>query len=136
MGNYSIVGGGGLPTTPNPLNTSSQDTQHSCKETSPPLLHTTHNNTQQHTTTLQHYTTAPGYIKLPMYLLFLWRLYLMVLRAFFGPNGTLFARAISGPKSRDFQGPPLSMPLVMMLHAYRAIKTTGYINSYYFILLL
>ena len=34
-------------------------TQHSCKETSPPLLHT---------------TTALGYIKLPMYQLFLWRL--------------------------------------------------------------
>ncbi len=43
-------------------------TQHSCKETSQPPLHTTtHNNTQQ------HYTTALGYIKLPMYLLFLWR---------------------------------------------------------------
>jgi hypothetical protein len=43
-------------------------TQDSCKETSPPLLHTTaHNNTRQ------HYTTALGYIKLPMYLLFLWR---------------------------------------------------------------
>jgi hypothetical protein len=42
-------------------------------------------NTQQHTTTdnntQQQYTTAPGYIKLPMYQLFLWRLYLMVLRS-------------------------------------------------------
>ncbi len=38
-----------LPTTPHTINTSPQDTQHSCKET-PPLLHTTtHNNTtQQH----------------------------------------------------------------------------------------
>ncbi len=34
----------------------------------------THNNTQQ------HYTTALGYIKLLMYQLFLWRLYIMVLR--------------------------------------------------------
>jgi hypothetical protein len=57
MGIYSIVGWGGLPTTLHPLNTSSQDTQHSCKETSPPLLHTTHSNTQQHTTTHNNTTT-------------------------------------------------------------------------------
>jgi hypothetical protein len=61
MGTYSIVrgGGGGLPTTPHPLNTSSQDTQHSCKETSPPLLHTTtHNNTTiVHNSTRVHKTT-------------------------------------------------------------------------------
>ncbi len=66
-----------------------------------------YNNTQQHN------TTALGYRKLPMYQLFLWRLYLMVLRGatsllgtlegvgpenldFFGPNGTRFACAISG----------------------------------------
>jgi hypothetical protein len=76
MGTYSIVGGGGrgLPTTPTP--------------SIPP--HKTHNTaarrpphpsyTQQHTTTLQHYTTTLVYIKSPMYLLFTWRLYLMVLR--------------------------------------------------------
>ncbi len=69
----------------------------------------THNETQQ------QYTTALGYIKLPMYQLFLWRLYIMVLRGatsllgalegvgpesstFLGQNGTRFARAISGPK--------------------------------------
>ena len=52
-----------------------------------------HNNTQQ------HYTTALGYIKLPMYQLFLWRLYIMVLRG------------------------ATSLPLKTIM--YRAIKTTG-----------
>jgi hypothetical protein len=84
---------------------------------------TTHNNTQQ------HYTTAPGYIKLPMYQLFLWRLYLMVLRGatsllgalegvglkiltFLGPNGTRLARAISGPKKvLIFRAHPFQCPL-------------------------
>jgi hypothetical protein len=104
------------------LDTSAQDTQHSCKETSPPLLHTaTHNN-----------TTTLAYIKLPMYLLFLWHLYLMVLRCatsllgtlegvgpenldFFGPKWH-WLRRFRAPKSLDFQGPGLLMPRVMMLH--------------------
>ncbi len=69
--------------------------------------------------------------------------YIMVLRGatsiFLGPNGTRFAHAISGPKkvsifraqkSLNFQGPPLSMPRVMMLYLSKplsvsAIKTTG-----------
>jgi hypothetical protein len=43
---------------------------------------------------------------------------------FLGPNGTRFARAISGPeKSLDFQGPPLPMPLVMMLHPSKSLRT-------------
>jgi hypothetical protein len=71
--------------------------QHSCKETSPPLLHTTtQNNTQQ------HYTTALRYIKLPMYHLFLWRLYLMVLR---GATSLLGALEGVGPENLDFFGP-------------------------------
>ncbi len=121
---------------PDPLNTSSQDTQHSCKETSPPLLHTTtHNNTQQ------QFTTALGYIKLPMYLLFLWLLYLMVLRFatsllgasegvgsenldFFGPKWhSICSCHFRAQKSLDFQGPPHPMPLVMMLHASKPLHT-------------
>jgi hypothetical protein len=89
-------------------------TQHSCKEAFPPLLHTTtHNKTQQ------HYTTALGYIKLPMYMyqLFLWRLYLMVLK---GATSLLGALEGVGP---DVQGPPLPMPLAMMLHPSKPLNT-------------
>ncbi len=64
MDTYTIVGGGGLPTTPHPLNTSSHNTD----ARRPPH----HSYTQQH-------KTALGYIKLPMYQLFLWRWYLMML---------------------------------------------------------
>ncbi len=52
-------------------------------------------------------------------------------RKFFGPwNGTSEASAIWAQKSLDFQGPPLPMPRVMMLHPSKplsisAIKTTG-----------
>ncbi len=104
-----------------------QEYLHSCKETSPPLLHTT---------TLQHYTTALMYIKLPMYLLFIWHLYLMVLRC-----ATSLLRALEGvgPENLDFfgpkwyslrslpfQGPPLPMPLVMMLHTLKPLRTVPY----------
>ncbi len=50
---------------------------------------------------------------------------------FFGPwNGMSEESAIWAPKSRDFPGPPLPMPWVMMLHPSKpvsisAIKTTG-----------
>ncbi len=46
---------------------------------------------------------------------------------FFGPwNGTSEASAIWAQKSRDFQGPPLPMPRVMMLHPCTStIKTIG-----------
>ncbi len=72
-------------------------TQHSCKETSPPLLHTTtHHNTQQHT------TTALGYIKLPMYQLSLRCLYLMILR---GATSLLGALEGVGPENLDFFEP-------------------------------
>ncbi len=109
--------------------------------------------TQQHTTTLQHYTTALGYIKLPMYLLFLWRLYIMDLRAatsllgalegmgpenldFFGHNSTRYACAISGPKKvLIFRAHPFQC------HSYWCCtpqnpyvprhRNSRYINSYY-----
>jgi hypothetical protein len=57
---------------------------------------TTHNNTQQ------HYTTGFGYIKLPMYQLFLWHLYIMVLRGATSLRGALKG---VGPENRDFFGP-------------------------------
>jgi hypothetical protein len=67
---------------------------------------TTHNNTQQHTpthnNTQQHYTTALEYTKLPMYQLFLWRLYIMVLR---GATSLLGALEGVGPENREFFGP-------------------------------
>jgi hypothetical protein len=31
-----------------------------------------------------------------------------------------------GPKSLDFQGPPLPMPLVMMLHFWKPLRTGPY----------
>jgi hypothetical protein len=82
------MGGGGLPTTPHPLNTSS----HNTAARRPP--HPSH--TQQHT------TTALGYIKLPVYQLFLWRLYLMVLRGATSLRGALEG---VGPGNGDFFGP-------------------------------
>ena len=129
----SIVGGGGggLPTTPHPLNSSS----HNTASRRPP-----------HPSYTQQHTTALGYIKLPMYQLFLWCLYLMVLRGatsllgalegvgpenldFFGPKWHLLRSChFRAQKSLDFQSPPLPMPLVMMLHPSKsisAIKTTG-----------
>ncbi len=58
-------------------------TQDSCKETSPPLLHTT----TLHSSTRVHKTT------------------------FLGPNGTRFARAISGPKKVSiFRAHPFQCP--------------------------
>jgi hypothetical protein len=71
-----------------------------------------------------------------MYQLFLWRLYLMVLRGAtslrraLGPNGTRFARAISGPKKVSiFRATPSNAPrndvAPLKTITYRAIKTTG-----------
>ena len=96
-------GGGGLPTTPQPLNTSTQDTQHSCKNTYTAARRLPHPSyKQQHTF---------------MYLMF---------------SGPKMASLVpfQGQKSLNFQGPPLPMPLVMMLHSsiplsISAIKTTG-----------
>jgi hypothetical protein len=142
MYTYTIVGGGGgaLPTSPHPLNTCS----HNTATRRPPHPSNTQN-TQQHTTTdnntQQQNTTAVGYIKLPMYHLFLWRLYLMVLRSatsllgalegvgpenldFFGPKWhSLHSCHFRAQKSLDFQGPPLPMPLVMMLHSSKPLCT-------------
>jgi hypothetical protein len=86
MYTYTIVGGGGgaLPTSPHPLNACSHNTAtRRLPHPSNTQQHTTtHNNTQAtDNNTQQQYTTALGYIKLPMYQLFLWRLYLMVLRS-------------------------------------------------------
>ncbi len=106
-------------------------TQHCCKETSPPLLHTTtHNNrTWVHKT-----TNVPGVF---MALI----LYFMVLRGatsllgalegvgpknldFFGPKWHSFRTwHFRAQKSLDFQGPPLPMPLVMMLHPSKPLRT-------------
>jgi hypothetical protein len=114
MYTYTIVGGegGALPTSPHPLNTCS----HNTATRRPPHPF----NTQQHTTTdnntQQQYTTALGYIKLKMYQLFLWHLYLMVLRSAtsllgalegVGPKNLDFLGHFRVQKSLDFQGPPL-----------------------------
>ncbi len=89
---YTIVrgGGGGLPTNPHPW--IPPHTTQLQGDLPTPL---THNNTQ-------HYTTALGYIKLPMYQLFLWRLYIMVLR---GATSWLGALEGVGPENLDFFGP-------------------------------
>jgi hypothetical protein len=80
MDTYTIVGGGGLPTTPHPLNTSSNNTA----ARRPP--HPSY--------TQQHYTTAPGYIKLPMYQLFFMAL---ILNGFEGCNIITWGIGRGGP---------------------------------------
>ncbi len=119
MDTYTIVGGGGggLPTTPHPLNTSS----HNTAARRPPHPSYTKPHTATHNNTQQHYTTALRYIKLSMYQLFLWRLYLMVFRGATSLHGHWKGWA---QKSLDFQGPPLPMPLVMMLHPSKPLRTT------------
>ncbi len=107
----------------------------------------THNNTQQ------HYTTALRYIKLPMYQLFVVcllsilhlqrRIYFvitidvpvvfmaLVLNGFEGRNlitrgigrGGLRSCHFRAQKSLTFQGPPLPMPLIMMLHPSKPLCT-------------
>ncbi len=77
-----------------------------------PRVHTTtHNNTHQ------HYTTALEYIKLPMYQLFLWRLYLMVLK-----GATSLLGALEGPNPTNA---PRNDVAPLKTITYRAIKTTG-----------
>jgi hypothetical protein len=85
----TIVGGGGgaPPTSPHPLNTCLQITA----TRRPPHPSDTQQQTTKDNNTQQQYTTALGYIKLPMYQLFLWRLYLMVLR-----SATLLLGALEG----------------------------------------
>ncbi len=134
-------------TSPLPLNTYS----HNIATRRPPhpsnmQQHTTtHKNTQQQTTThnnsTQQHITALGYIKLPMYQLFLLRLYFIVLRSatallgalegvgpenidFFWPKWhSLRSCHFRTQKSLDFQGPPLPMPLVMLLHSSKPLRT-------------
>jgi len=85
-----MLGGRGrpAPTTPHPLNNSSHNTS---------ARRAPHPSYKQ-----QEDTTALGYIKLPMYQLFLWRLYLMVLRGATSLRGALEG---VGPENRDFFGP-------------------------------
>jgi hypothetical protein len=127
MDTYTIVGGegGGLPTSPHPLNTSSHNT---ATRRPPHPSYTQQHTTTYNNTTQQHYTTALGYIKLPMYQLFLWRLNLMVFRGatsllgalegvgpenldFFGPKWQLLrSLPFQGPKRLNFQGHPFQCP--------------------------
>ncbi len=125
MDTYTIVGGGGggLPTTPTPwIPTHTTQLQ---GDLPTPL---THNNTQQHT------TTALGYIKLPMYQLFLWRLYLMVLRGATSLLGALEGLdslvPFQGPKKSRFSGPsssnaPRNDVAPLKIITYCAIKKTS-----------
>jgi hypothetical protein len=85
MDAYTIVRGrgGGLPTTPHPLKTSSHNSD--ARRPSHPSY------TQQHTATL-HNSTRVHKTTVPMYQLFLWRLFLMVLRG--APLKTITYRAI------------------------------------------
>jgi hypothetical protein len=76
---------------PPPLSLS-QHTQHSCKGTYSTYLQTT---THNRATTLV-------YIKLPMYLLYIWRLYLIVLRR---ATSLFGAMERVGPENLDFFGP-------------------------------
>ncbi len=73
-------------------------TQDSCKETSPPLLHTTtHNNS-----TRIHKTTNVPVVFMARYVMIL---------TFLGLNSTCFARAISGPKKVSiFRAHPFQCP--------------------------
>ncbi len=49
---------------------------------------------------------------------------------FFGPKWhSLCLCHFRAQTSLDFQGPPLPMPLVMMLHASKPFKNNRYINS-------
>ncbi len=109
---YSGRGRGRPANHPRPLNTSS---------------HNTAARRHPHPSYTQHTTTALGYIKLPMYQLFLWCLYLMVLR-----GATSFALLVpfQGPKKSQFSGPtPSNAPrndvAPLKTITYRAIKTTG-----------
>jgi hypothetical protein len=119
IGAYTIVGGGvrGRPAN-HPPPPEYLLTQHRCKETSPPLFHTTtHNNS-----TWVHKTTNVSIVFMAL-----------ILNGFEGATSLLGALERVGPenldffgpkwhslrlchfraqKSLDFQGPPLPMPLV------------------------
>jgi hypothetical protein len=114
-------------TSPHPLNTSIQ-----LQGDLPiPLTHnntqqhtTTHHNTQQHTTTLHNSTRVHKTTNVPV--VFMAR-YVLILR---GATSLLVAQMalallmpFQGPKSLDFQGPPLPMLRVMMLHPSKSLRT-------------
>jgi hypothetical protein len=107
MDTYTIVGGGGLPTTPHPLNTSS----HKTAARRPP--HPSY--TQQHTTTLHNSTRVHKTTHVPVVFMAL---------NFLGPKWhSLPSCHFRAQKSLDFQCPPLPMPLVMMLHPSKPLRT-------------
>ncbi len=118
-------------------------TQDSCKETSPPLLHTTtHNNTQKHTTTHNN-TTQQHSVTLNYQCTCCF--YGAVHNDFEGATSLLGALEGVGPENLDFFGPkwhergpkksrfseptPSNAPrndvAPLKIIMYRAIKTTG-----------
>jgi hypothetical protein len=100
MDTYTIVGGGGLPTTPQPLITSSHNTD----AMRPP--HPSY--TQQHTTTLLNSTRVHKTTNVPVVFMAL------ILNGFEGCN--IITRGIG-------RGGPDPMPLVMMLHPSKPLRT-------------
>jgi hypothetical protein len=142
MDTYIMVGGGegGLPTTPHPLNTSSHNTD-ARRPPHPSYTQqytTTHNNRQQQTTTLHNSTRVHKTTNVPVVFM------VLILNGFEGCNIITLGILRGGPenldffgpkwhslrwchfraqKSLDFQGPPLPMPLVMMLHPSKQLRT-------------
>jgi hypothetical protein len=113
MDTYTIqVGGGGLPTTPHPLNTSS----HNKAARRPPRP----SYTQQHSTTLHNSTRVHKTTNVPVVfaLLFWAQMALASLVPFQGPKKSRF----SGPTPSDA---PCNYVAPLKIITYRAIKTTG-----------
>ncbi len=138
LGTYSMVGGRGSSTNQSPPPSPSLRYQNLHTTSTTQLQGYIHTYTQQHTTTHNRATTLV-YIKLPMYLLFIWCLFLMVLRRATSLLGALEGVGpenldFFGPKwhslcSLPFQGPKKSrfpMPLVMMLHVSKPLHTAPY----------
>jgi hypothetical protein len=139
MYTYTIVGGGALPTSPHPLNTCS----HNTATRRPPFPSntqqhtTTHNNTQQHTTTVHNSTRVHKTTNVPVVFMALilngFEECNIITRGigsggpnldFFGPKWhSLRSCHLRAQKSLDFQGPPLPMPLVMMLQSSKPFCT-------------
>jgi hypothetical protein len=111
---YTTVGGGALPTTPHPLNTSS----HNTAARRPP--HPSY--TQQHTTTLHNSTRVHKTTNVPVVIM------VLILNGFEGCNIIswcigLFWAQMALTLLVPFQGPPLPMPLVMILHPSKPLHT-------------
>jgi hypothetical protein len=132
-------------TSPHPLNSFSHNTVQLQGDLPTPLTHnntqqhtTTHHNTQQHTTTIHNSTRVHKTTNVPVVFM-AW--YVMILRGatsllgalegvgpenfdFFGPKWhSLRLCHFRAQKSLDFQGPPLPMPPVMMLHPSKSLRT-------------